>query len=158
MVSSVTRAHFPPLTNAEAVHIAQLIISLCGGQDEDPREEARLWVTEFIANAGAVVEISERDLWAVLREYERVEHELPRHSDIARCSAIIRARDQVWLPAARLKAHSGARMSWGAFSSCLREIGWQKRRIEVREPATRAERADGSKPGRICRNFYLGAT
>ena len=45
IVSQVTRAEFPPLNNAEAVRIAQLMIRLCGGQDDDPLAEARQWIS-----------------------------------------------------------------------------------------------------------------
>ena len=84
----VTRSQFPPLTNAEAVEIAQVVIELCGGEDIDPRDEARQWIREFITGAGAVVDALDqsgeaKSKWAVLDACVQAEHELRANRDAA---------------------------------------------------------------------------
>ena len=158
IVSTITRSRFAPLSNAEAVDIAQLVIELCGGQDEDPHDEARLWVIEFIALAGATVNALEADgtpknRWAMLSEYERTERELPRGPDVARHSVIIQNGEELWLPAGKLKEHSGSRISWDQFTVCLAEIGWRKEEFDVREPTTREGKVAAR---RVHRKFYVG--
>jgi hypothetical protein len=147
-----------PLKNEEAVEIAQLIIRLCGGEDFDAREEAREWVGEFIAYAGAVVDGLNADrtpksAWDVLSECLRVEQSLPRYGPAAGRSAIIQKGTEWWLPAGALKESSGSRLSWGDFTASLREIGWRREERDVREPSSRAERPDA---GRVHRRFYVG--
>lgn len=159
VVSTVTRSQFTPLTTAEAVDIAQSIIKLCGGEDADPREEARQWVIEFIAEAGVVIDANDatgerKGAWDLLDEYQRAERHLPHTGSAARRSAVIKGKEW-WLPAGAIKEASGSRMSWGQFTSSLAEIGWRHEEIDLREPASRVERASG-QAGRIHRNFYVG--
>ena len=161
IVSLVTRATFTVLTNAEATEIEQLIIQLCGGEDDDPRDEARQWVTDFIAYAGATIDALKPDgtpksRWDVVAEYKQVEGTLPRGPDAARGSVIIRKGEELWLPAGKLMDHSRSRMTWGQFTSCLAEIGWRHKEIDVREPATRNQRADGSKARPLSPQFLRG--
>ena len=158
IASTVTRSRFAPLTNAEAVEIAQLVINLCGGEDLDPTEEARQWVTEFIGQAGAVVDALDADgtaknRWDVVSEFKRAEDGLPRAGNAANRAAVISKGPEWWLPAGALKDYSGSRMSWGQFTSCMSEIGWRHVEPDVREPTNRAGKPNAP---RVHRKFYVG--
>lgn len=144
VISRVAKTQFPPLTNAQAVQIAQQLIALCTGADPDPLEEARIWVSEFIAGAGKLIEAAGRTRRKVLEELLKAEDELKINRDPARRTAIlVDSRGEYWLPAGALKAHSGARTSWDEFSAQLLEIGWRQERLQASDP-------------RVSRKFYVG--
>ena len=159
IVSRIAKTRFPLLTIAEAVDIAQRVIELCPSEAPDPLEEARQWVVEFIAHIGAVIEAvtpdgTSRPRWEILDEFEQAERKLASARSAAARTAIIRtANGELCLPAGALKEHSGARMSWAEFTACLAEIGWRHLTIDVREPTTRAGKAEAR---RVHRNFYAG--
>ena len=157
VISRVAQTRFARLSPAEAVEIAQLVIELCTIDEPEPAEEARGWVTEFIAMAGGVIDGldtagEQRDQWTVLKEHRDAELILQSHRSAAGRSAIVRG-ESVWLPAAALKEHSGARVSWAHFDARLAEIGWRKVDRDVREKTTREGKAAAD---RIHRNFYVG--
>jgi hypothetical protein len=122
IVSQVARSRFPALNTNDAASIAQAVIELCGGEDVDPLEEARQWVTEFIAYAGAVVDAldaqgKERTRWDVLCEHREAERRLPNTGNPAGRAAIIRKGSECWLPAGALKDYSGSGKSWDDFTT-----------------------------------------
>lgn len=158
VVSRIAKTRFPRLSPAEAVDLAQLIIALCPSEDVDPLEEARFWVIEFIARAGAFVEAVNPDgtpktRWEVLEALVEAERSLPRGPDVAMRSAIVRKGEELWLPAGALKDYSGSRRSWPEFTADLAEIGWRHEELDVREPTTRAGKAAAR---RVHRRFYVG--
>jgi hypothetical protein len=160
IVSLVTRSRFLPVTNAEATELAQLVIELCGGQDIDPLTEARGWVTDFIAHAGATVNALKPDgtpkkHWELLSEHGEAELALLRSTDPARRSAIIISGDELWLPAGALMESSGTRMSGPDFVSAMAEIEWRHKELYATGPGSRADRASGNVQ-RIHRRFYVG--
>lgn len=163
IASQVTRSRFRALSGKEAADIAQSIIELCGGEDADPLDEARGWVIEFIAHAGATVDAvkadgSRKTRWEALAEIVDTERTLGLNRDIARRSVVIydRGKDELWLPAGALKDYSSSRKSWPDFTSDLAEIGWRHKELFARPPGGRAERAEGATAKPIHRNFYMG--
>lgn len=162
IVSRVAKTRFPRLAPAEAVDIAQRVIELCPSEEPDPLEDARQWVIEFNACAGAIVKTVKPDgkrikRWDVFEEVVRIEQTLKATgSDVARRSVVIydSEKDEAWLPAGALKKHSDARLPWPEFTACLAEIGWRHAEIDMREP-DRAKRAAHTAK-RFRRRFYVG--
>jgi hypothetical protein len=159
IVSRIAKTRFPRLSPTEAVDIAQRVIELCPAEALDPLEEARWWVVEFIAHAGATIDAATADgtpksQWQVLNELAETETRLERERyGIAERAAIIVKGEELWLPAKALKAYSDARVPWPEFTACLAEIGWRRVEIDIREPTTRAGKSDAR---RAHRNFYVG--
>ncbi len=160
VVSRIAKTRFDPLSTAEAVEIAQLLIALCVGDDVDPLAAARQWAMEFIAGAGKVIDALDADgnprpAWDVLSDFVEAEHELRTARTAAGRTAIIRKSPEYWLPATPLKEHSGARMEWDDFTALMLDAGWRLIERDVREPGTRAQRAAGESR-RVHRKFYVG--
>ena len=160
IVSQVTRSTFKRVTEDQAHEIAQAIIRLGGGEDDDPLEQAREWVEEFVAYAGAVVEALDKQgnpksRWTLLTDLVEKERKLPRTGPPAERSVIIRNGEELWLPAKRLREFAGGRITWGEFQSALVEIGCRREELDIREPTTRAGKADAL---RIHRRFWVASS
>ena len=160
MVSRIAKTRFDPLSTAEAVEIAQLLIALCVGDDVDPLAAPRQWAMEFIAGAGRVIDALDvdgeaRTAWTVLSAFAEAETELRSARSAAGRTAIIRKGSEYWLPATPLKEHSGARMEWEDFTALMLDAGWALIDRDVKAPGTREQRAAGGWP-RVHRKFYVG--
>jgi hypothetical protein len=140
IVSLATRTRFVPLTNAQAVEIAQLIIELCGGQDVAPTEEAHQWVTDFLTTAASNIVTADLDTaglpdWPSLKRRADLQAALTAERDTAARTAILHdSTGDFWVPASALRAHADARMAWNRFTTRLAEIGWRRIDIDRREP------------------------
>jgi hypothetical protein len=156
IVSQVAKTRFPPLTNAEAVELAQAIIELCPGEDADPLEEARQWITDFVGDLGGIETVTlygdAAEQWAGLVGREDAQRRLAAHPNPARRTVAMRdERGLLWLPADPLRAHTGERLSWGDLRARLQEIGW--RRVEVDKWERGVDRAIARRVHTV---FYVG--
>ncbi len=143
VVSVATRTRFAPVTDKEAIDLAQRVIELCEFTEFDERDVAEQWVSDFISRTGDVVDAidgegNRLDVWDVLlaREVAEGRDELRHAADVAGRTAIVRGHDgRLWIPAGPLRASiSPGAPKWGELEGELTDIGWVRKKVEMWTP------------------------
>jgi hypothetical protein len=159
LVSQIARTQFAPLSNEDAVKIAQAIIELCGGEDANPTDEARQWISDFLTDVGAIVDVkaygSDAERWAGLVSRRSAEEKFKAQRTAASRSVAMRdERGDLWLAATPLKTYSEPGVGWPLFGARLAEIGWRREEVDMHAPGT--AHSERSAERRIHTVFYVG--
>jgi hypothetical protein len=146
IVSIQAATQFMPLTNADAVKIAQEIIAFCEAQALDELDEARQWVREFVEELGdtidATLEGTTAKRWKSLTDREDKQEKLASKVIAARTIAMRDERGRLWLPAGPLRqsiSAGGKGPDWPHIIARMAEIGWDRMEVDMWQPGAGRE-------------------